>query len=178
VSVDGTYPRRFVLTGALRVGTSRCGGTMGLRNATLLRCARGWLICPRPGDTSRSPFRGDRIPAKIAVDGNTRGIIVLNPAGSRRRPCGDGLLAKGGLQRVRESPSRLDAARKAYQVAGVKMKDFYMVTGQYDFVVISEAPDDGVMARVNPSLASASNVQTETLRAFTKEEYRIIMGAV
>ena len=83
-----------------------------------------------------------------------------------------------GLQRVKESPSRLDAARKAYQSAGVKMKDFYMVTGQYDFVVISEAPDDGVMARVNLSLASAGNVQTETLRAFTEEEYRIIIGAV
>jgi len=78
-----------------------------------------------------------------------------------------------GLQRVKESPSRLEAARKAYQSAGVKMKDFYMVTGQYDFVVISEAPDDGVMARVNLSLASAGNVQTETLRAFTEEEYRI-----
>jgi uncharacterized protein with GYD domain len=82
------------------------------------------------------------------------------------------------LHRVKESPSRLDAARKAYKSAGVKMRDFYMVTGQYDFVVISEAPDDGVMARVSLSLASAGNVQTETLRAFTEEEYRIIIGAV
>ena len=83
-----------------------------------------------------------------------------------------------GLQSIRESPSRLNAARKAYEAAGVKMKDFYMVTGQYDFVVISEAPDDGVMARANLSVASAGTVHTETLRAFTEEEYRIIIGAV
>ena len=83
-----------------------------------------------------------------------------------------------GLQSVKESPSRLNAARKAYQAAGVKMKDFYMVTGQYDFVVISEAPDDGVMARPNLSVASAAYVHTETLRAFTEDEYRIIIGAV
>jgi uncharacterized protein with GYD domain len=55
------------------------------------------------------------------------------------------------------------------------MKDFYMVTGQYDFVVISEAPDDGVMARPNLSVASAAYVHTETLRAFTEDEYRIII---
>jgi uncharacterized protein with GYD domain len=58
------------------------------------------------------------------------------------------------------------------------MKDFYMVTGQYDFVVISEAPDDGTMARVNLSVAAGGNVQTQTLRAFTEEEYRIIIGGV
>ena len=36
-----------------------------------------------------------------------------------------------GLQKIRESPSRLDAARKSFEAAGVKMKDFYMVTGRY-----------------------------------------------
>ena len=47
-----------------------------------------------------------------------------------------------GLQSVKESPSRLDAARKSFEVAGVKMKDFYMVTGRYDMIAICEAPDD------------------------------------
>jgi uncharacterized protein with GYD domain len=48
-----------------------------------------------------------------------------------------------GLQDVKESPSRLDAARKSLESVGAKMKDFYMVTGRYDMVAICEAPDEG-----------------------------------
>jgi uncharacterized protein with GYD domain len=48
-----------------------------------------------------------------------------------------------GLQSVKESPSRLDAARKSLEAAGVKMKDFDMVTGRYDMVAICEARTRG-----------------------------------
>ena len=47
-----------------------------------------------------------------------------------------------GLQNVKQSPSRLDAARKAFESGGTKMKDFYMVTGQYDMIAVVEAPDE------------------------------------
>ena len=83
-----------------------------------------------------------------------------------------------GLQNVKESPSRLDAARKAFEAAGVNMKDFYMVTGRYDFVMISEAPDDTAMARATLSVAGRGTVQTETLRAFTEAEYRKIIAGL
>ena len=47
-----------------------------------------------------------------------------------------------GLQNIKQSPSRLDAARKRFEAAGVKMNDFFMVTGKYDMVAVIEAPDD------------------------------------
>jgi len=47
-----------------------------------------------------------------------------------------------GLQNIKQSPSRLEAVRKGFEAVGVKMKDFYMVTGRYDMVTILEAPDD------------------------------------
>jgi uncharacterized protein with GYD domain len=37
-----------------------------------------------------------------------------------------------GLQNIKQSPTRLDAARKEYEAVGVKLKHFYLVTGQYD----------------------------------------------
>jgi len=83
-----------------------------------------------------------------------------------------------GAKTVKESPSRLDAARKAFQAAGLILKDFYMVTGRYDMVVISEAPDDIALAKATLSIASHGNVQTETLRAFTEKEYRSIVGGL
>jgi uncharacterized protein with GYD domain len=83
-----------------------------------------------------------------------------------------------GLQNLKESPSRLDAARKSFEGSGVKMKEFYMVTGRYDMVVICEAPDEGLLARALLSITSQGNLTSETCRAFTEEEYRQIVGAL
>ena len=83
-----------------------------------------------------------------------------------------------GVKNVKDSPSRLDAARKAFQAAGVTMKDFYMVTGRYDMLIVSEAPDDIALAKATLAVASKGSVQTETLRAFTEKEYRTIIGAL
>jgi uncharacterized protein with GYD domain len=83
-----------------------------------------------------------------------------------------------GLQGVKESPSRLDAARKSFEAAGVKMKDFYMVTGRYDMVAICEAPDEGIVARAVLSVTSKGSITSETCRAFTEQEYRQIVGAL
>ena len=47
-----------------------------------------------------------------------------------------------GIENVRESPNRLDAAKKLFQANGGELKQFYLVFGQYDMVVISEFPDD------------------------------------
>jgi uncharacterized protein with GYD domain len=83
-----------------------------------------------------------------------------------------------GIESVKESPGRLDAARKAFEKMGAKLKDFYLVCGRYDAVVISEAPDDVTAAKASLSLATQGNVRTETLRAFTEEEFRKIVGGL
>jgi len=83
-----------------------------------------------------------------------------------------------GAKSIKDSPSRLDAARTAFQAVGVTLKDFYMVIGRYDMVLISEAPDDVTLAKATLSVGSHGNVQTETLRAFTEKEYRNIVGSL
>ena len=83
-----------------------------------------------------------------------------------------------GLQRVRESPSRLDAARKSFEAGGVKMKDFYMVTGRCDMIGVFEAPDDVALAKTILSLTSQGSITTETCRAYTEDEYRKIIGGL
>ena len=57
------------------------------------------------------------------------------------------------------------------------MKAFYLVAGQYDGIVIVEAPNDETMAKVTLASATRGTVRTETLRAFT-EEYRKIIAAL
>ena len=83
-----------------------------------------------------------------------------------------------GIENVKDSPSRLDAGRKAFKKLGVKIKDTYLTMGQYDLVCIIEAPDDESFAAAMLSLGSQGNVQTETLKAFSEADYRKIIGSL
>jgi uncharacterized protein with GYD domain len=85
---------------------------------------------------------------------------------------------KEGVEKIKDSPSRLDAAKKVVESAGGKLKSFYMLMGQYDMAIIVEAPDDATLARINLSLASKGGVRSETLRAFTEDEYRKIIASI
>jgi len=83
-----------------------------------------------------------------------------------------------GLENIKESPSRLDAARQVFQAAGGTLKEFYMVAGHYDMVITAEAPDDAAIAKAILSIASKGTVQSETLRAFNESEYRSIVSGL
>ena len=83
-----------------------------------------------------------------------------------------------GAEKVKESPHRLDAAKTAFQAAGLQLKEFYMVMGQYDMVTVTEAPDDATCAKATLALASQGHVTTETLKAFTEAEYRKIVAGL
>ena len=61
---------------------------------------------------------------------------------------------------------------------GAEIKEFYMVAAQYDAVVVTEAPDDETMAKLALAVGSLGNVHTETVRAFTEDEYRRIVAGL
>ena len=83
-----------------------------------------------------------------------------------------------GIEKIKESPNRLDAAKKAFQAMGAEMKAFYLVMGRYDILLISEAPDDETIAKVALVLGGVGAVRTETFRAFTEKEYRDIIASL
>lgn len=87
-------------------------------------------------------------------------------------------LSHQGITSIKESPSRLEAAREVMRGFGGELKDFYFTMGEYDIVVISEAPDDMAVAKGLLSIASGGNVRTETMRGFREDEYREIVGSV
>ena len=83
-----------------------------------------------------------------------------------------------GIASVKDSPSRLDAGRKAFKKSGVKIKDTYLTMGRHDLVCVIDAPDDEAYAKAILSLSSQGNVSTETLKAFSESEYRKIIGSL
>ena len=82
-----------------------------------------------------------------------------------------------GVEKIQESPARLERAKAKVKAAGGELKAFYLTMGQYDAVVIAEAPSDEVYAATMLAIGAAGAVRTETLRAFTEEEYRKIVEA-
>ena len=83
-----------------------------------------------------------------------------------------------GIESIKESPARLDAAKQAFKAMGAEMKQFYLVTGRYDIVVVAEAPDDATVAKIALAMGSKGAIRTETFRAFTEGEYRDIIQAI
>jgi len=83
-----------------------------------------------------------------------------------------------GIANVRDSGKRLDAGREAFAKAGLKLKDAYLIMGRYDLVTVVEAPDDETYAKATLALGAQGNVSSETLKAFTEDEYRRIIGSL
>jgi len=83
-----------------------------------------------------------------------------------------------GAQKVRDSPRRLDTAKKALLDMGGEFKVFYMTLGEYDLVAVYEAPDDAVAARFSLVLGTLGTVRTKTLKAFPEAAYREIIASL
>jgi uncharacterized protein with GYD domain len=81
-----------------------------------------------------------------------------------------------GAENIKESPARLDAAKKLFQSMGSELKAWYLTLGQYDAVAITEGPDAETAAKLLLTIAAQGNIRTETFRAFTEDEYRKIIA--
>ena len=83
-----------------------------------------------------------------------------------------------GIENVKDSPARLEAAKEEFQSMGVEMKDFYLLMGQYDLLVVVEAPDAASVTKAVLHQASLGAIRTETFRAYTEDEYREIVAGI
>lgn len=83
-----------------------------------------------------------------------------------------------GAENIRGGPARLDKAKKLFSSMGAEIKAFYLVMGSYDAISITEEPDDKTAAKIRLTIGSQGNVSTETLRAFTEEEYKDIIKGI
>jgi uncharacterized protein with GYD domain len=83
-----------------------------------------------------------------------------------------------GIGAVDESPARLDDAKELARSLDGELTHFFMTMGQYDIVALFDMPDDEAAAKVALALGRGGNVRTETLKAFTEDEYRDIVDAL
>ena len=75
-----------------------------------------------------------------------------------------------GIRAVKDSPNRLASFKTELEKAGGKLIDDYYTMGQYDGVVIVEAPSDETIMSILLSDASKGNFRSVTLKAFPMSE--------
>ncbi len=83
-----------------------------------------------------------------------------------------------GIEKIKQSPARLEANKASFRAMGIEIKQFYLVMGHFDAVLIAEAPNDETAARALLAIGASGSVRTETLRAFTEEEFRKIVASL
>jgi uncharacterized protein with GYD domain len=87
-------------------------------------------------------------------------------------------LTEQGVKDVKNAPQRIEEGIKGWEAMGGKILGFYVVMGEYDYVVIGEAPSDEVGMAFMLTLGSLGNVRTTSLKAFTVEEFTEIVKNV
>ena len=75
-----------------------------------------------------------------------------------------------GIRNVKDTTKRAEAFKRIADKAGAKVKEVYWTLGQYDGLLIFEAPEEATATALGLSLGSLGNVRTQTLRAFSAEE--------
>jgi uncharacterized protein with GYD domain len=83
-----------------------------------------------------------------------------------------------GIKNVKDSPKRADAVKDLAKKSGATMKEMYWTLGQYDIVAVVDAPDDQAITALGLNISKQGNVRTQTLRAFSAEEMKAILGKV
>lgn len=82
-----------------------------------------------------------------------------------------------GIRNVKESPARADAAKALAAKLGVNFKSLYWTVGQYDLVAVIEGSDEACTAFLLKT-GSMGNIKTQTMRAFTQDEFAKILATV
>jgi uncharacterized protein with GYD domain len=85
-------------------------------------------------------------------------------------------LTEQGVHNYQDTVERAGAYHAMIEKAGGRVLHQVWTLGEYDIVTLYEAPDDETAASLALRVASLGNVRVETLRGFTAEETRRIIG--
>ncbi len=81
-----------------------------------------------------------------------------------------GQYTQEGAAKIKDSPQRLEEARKVAETVGGEIKQFFYTMGQYDFVAIAEAPNVEAMMKSLMIIGSGGAVKTESLVAIPESD--------
>ena len=79
-------------------------------------------------------------------------------------------LTDQGARTMKDLARRLENARATFSSMGAELQHLYFAMGEYDYIVVAEAPDDETITRVALAVCAQGNVRTKSFRVFTEAE--------
>jgi uncharacterized protein with GYD domain len=83
-----------------------------------------------------------------------------------------------GSQQVKGLPSMVEKNMENFKKLGIELRSWHVTMGQYDIVVVFDAPNDETVAKVALALGLQGNVRTQSMRAFSLEEFKKVVGSL
>jgi len=84
-------------------------------------------------------------------------------------------LTDEGAKNLRNLPALAQANQERAEGLGIKLQGWYLTQGEYDIVVVAEAPDAETMLAQAVGVSGTGNARTQTLRAYTVEELQQVL---
>lgn len=82
-----------------------------------------------------------------------------------------------GVESIGDIAQRDADGKAILESAGVELKHHFYTLGQYDEVAIVEGADEAVV-QAALEIASGGNISTETLRAFSEDDFHEIVEGI
>ena len=83
-----------------------------------------------------------------------------------------------GLQNIKDAPKRAEVFKAAAAAAGAKVKELLWLEGEYDLMVLLEAPDADTAIALGLGVAKQGNVTGLRMRAIDASEMERILAKV
>ena len=83
-----------------------------------------------------------------------------------------------GSQQVKGLPNLVEKNMENFKKAGIELRSWHVTMGQYDIVVVFDAPNDETVAKVALLLGLQGNVRTQSMRAFSLEEFKKVVSSL
>ncbi|MFO1098251.1 MAG: GYD domain-containing protein [Xanthobacteraceae bacterium] len=80
-----------------------------------------------------------------------------------------------GITTIKNTAKRAEDFKLMASAYGVTVRAIFWTLGQYDVVVIVDAPDEMAMAALSMSAGTLGNARTQTLRAFSETEIKNVV---
>jgi uncharacterized protein with GYD domain len=81
-----------------------------------------------------------------------------------------------GAQAVEQTVDRLEQGSRLAESFGCKLEHVWWTQGSHDMVSVISAPDEGAMVAYTLAVVRLGNLRTTTLRAWSTDEMREIVG--
>jgi uncharacterized protein with GYD domain len=87
-------------------------------------------------------------------------------------------LTEQGIKTVKDTVQRAQIVKKQAEAVGGRVIGIWWLQGQYDGIIIFEAPDEDTAMRSVIASGMQGNNRTVTMRAFSEDEMARIVGGL